>query len=77
MNELLAQPGARLFQFEAEGGRCNLDSRRLNALHPAHLGDEFTAKDFRTWGGTLLAAIELAEHDPPRARPRRSGASRP
>ena len=26
-----------------------------------YLGDEFTAKDFRTWGGTLLAAIYLAE----------------
>ena len=28
----------------------------------AYLGDEFTAKDFRTWGGTLIAAIALAEH---------------
>jgi len=27
------------------------------------MGDDFTAKDFRTWGGTLLAAIELAERD--------------
>ncbi len=26
-----------------------------------YLGDEFSAKDFRTWGGTLLAAIYLAE----------------
>ena len=26
------------------------------------MGDEFTAKDFRTWGGTLLAASELARH---------------
>jgi DNA topoisomerase-1 len=28
------------------------------------MGDDFTAKDFRTWGGTLLAAIELAERGP-------------
>ena len=27
-------------------------------------GEDFTAKDFRTWGGTLLAAIALAEHGP-------------
>ena len=27
-----------------------------------HLGEEFTAKDFRTWGGTLHAAITFAEH---------------
>jgi DNA topoisomerase-1 len=65
MKELLAQPGARLFQFEAEGGRYNLDCRRLNDYIRIHLGEEFTAKDFRTWGGTLLAAIEFAEHEPP------------
>jgi DNA topoisomerase-1 len=65
MKELLAQPGARLFQFEADGARCNLDSRRLNDYIRAHLGEEFTAKDFRTWGGTLLAAIELANHAGP------------
>ena len=65
MKELLAQPGARLFQFEAEESRCNLDCRRLNDYIRAQLGEEFTAKDFRTWGGTLLAAIEFAEHDLP------------
>jgi len=37
---------------------------RLNDYVRAHLGDEFTAKDFRTWGGTLLAAIALAERGP-------------
>ena len=65
LRELLALPGARLFQFEVDGERSNLDSRRLNAYIREHLGDEFTAKDFRTWGGTMLAAIELAEHDLP------------
>jgi DNA topoisomerase I len=28
------------------------------------MGDDFSGKDFRTWGGTLLAAIALAEHGP-------------
>ena len=65
MKELLAQPGARLFQFESDGSRSNLDSRRLNSYIQRQLGEEFTAKDFRTWGGTLLAAIELAEHGTP------------
>ncbi len=65
MKELLAQPGARLFQFELDGGRSNLDSRRLNHYIRTHLGAEFTAKDFRTWGGTLLAAVELADHAAP------------
>jgi DNA topoisomerase-1 len=65
MKELVAQPGARLFQFEADGVRCNLDSRRLNAYIRRYLGEEFTAKDFRTWGGTLLAAVEFADHPLP------------
>jgi DNA topoisomerase-1 len=66
VRELLALPGPRLFQFVLEdGSRCNLDGRRLNAYIKEHLGPEFTSKDFRTWGGTLVAAIELAEHGPP------------
>jgi DNA topoisomerase-1 len=65
MKELIAQPGARLFKFEQDGGFCNLDQRRLNAYVRIHLGEEFTAKDFRTWGGTLTAAVELARHPPP------------
>jgi DNA topoisomerase-1 len=65
MKELLAQPGARLFKFEVDGGYCNLDQRRLNSYIRTHLGEEFTAKDFRTWGGTLTAAVELAQHAPP------------
>jgi DNA topoisomerase-1 len=64
MRELLALPGRRLFQFENGDGLCNLDSRRLNAYIRAHMGDGFSAKDFRTWGGTLIAAVELAEHGP-------------
>jgi DNA topoisomerase-1 len=33
----------------------------LNEYVRSYLGDEFTAKDFRTWGGTLIAALRLAE----------------
>jgi DNA topoisomerase I len=66
MRDLLALPGARLFQFTTEdGGRCVLDQRRLNGYIKEHLGPEFTAKDFRTWGGTLVAAIALAQREPP------------
>jgi DNA topoisomerase-1 len=67
MRELVRLPGSqRLFRYECgDGENANLDARRLNDYIGAYLGDEFTAKDFRTWGGTLLAAIELAEHDPP------------
>jgi DNA topoisomerase-1 len=66
MRELIALPGTRLFQYRLpDGTTCKLDQRRLNEYVKAYLGDEFTAKDFRTWGGTLIAAIELAQHDPP------------
>jgi DNA topoisomerase-1 len=36
----------------------------LNDYIREHMGEEFTAKDFRTWGGTLLAAVALAERRP-------------
>lgn len=65
LKELIALPGARLFKFERNGAYCNLDQRRLNVYLREHLGEEFTAKDFRTWGGTLTAAIELAQHPLP------------
>jgi DNA topoisomerase I len=61
MKELLTLKGARVFQYEWEGGRYNLTSKRLNDYVKLHLGDEFSAKDFRTWGGTLQAAIAFAE----------------
>lgn len=62
IEELLDLPrGSRLFRYEWEGGLCSLNGARLNEYVREYLGDEFTAKDFRTWGGTLIAAIELAE----------------
>lgn len=56
--------GSRLFRYRLDGELRNLTADRLNAYISLHLGDGFTAKDFRTWGGTLLAAVALAEHGP-------------
>jgi len=65
VNELLELPGGpRLFRYESDGGVCNLTGAKLNEYIRDYLGDEFTAKDFRTWGGTLIAAIVFAEHGP-------------
>ncbi|MGZ6728036.1 MAG: DNA topoisomerase IB [Gaiellaceae bacterium] len=62
MRELLAAPGGRrLFRYRNGDGLCSLTGRRLNDYIQEHMGEEFTAKDFRTWGGTLLAAVGLAE----------------
>ena len=70
IKELLALPGGtRLFRYDWEGGLCPLNGARLNDYVRTYMGDEFTAKDFRTWGGTLLAAVGLAERGPAETEP--------
>jgi DNA topoisomerase-1 len=65
VRELLRIPGGRrLFRYEWEGDLYNLTGKRLNDYVRIYLGEQFTAKDFRTWGGTLTAAIGLAERGP-------------
>jgi DNA topoisomerase I len=66
VKELLALPGGRqLFRYVWDDNVCALTGARLNDYVREYLGDEFTAKDFRTWGGTLIAAIAFAECGPP------------
>ena len=63
VRELLELPGGRrLFRYERDGELYNPMGRRLNEYIQRYMGEEFSAKDFRTWGGTLQAAIELAEY---------------
>jgi DNA topoisomerase-1 len=57
--------GSRLLRFDRDGSPANLSAPLLNAYIAENLGGDFTAKDFRTWGGTLTAALSLAEHGPP------------
>jgi DNA topoisomerase I len=52
------------FRFEREGETTILTGELLNTYVVEHLGEGFTTKDFRTWGGTLTAAVELAQHEP-------------
>jgi DNA topoisomerase-1 len=62
MRQLLATPGGRrVFRYRWQDGLVNLTSVRLNDYVRRYLGEDFTAKDFRTWGGTLTAAIAFAE----------------
>ena len=56
--------GSRLFRYERDGETFNLTSDLLNDYLGENMGNGFTAKDFRTWGGTLLAATKLATHGP-------------
>ncbi len=54
-------PGYELFQYIDEaGGRRTIDAADVNAYLKAIAGNEFTAKDFRTWAGTVLAARALS-----------------
>jgi DNA topoisomerase-1 len=54
--------GSKLFEYyDAEGKVRHIRPRDVNEYIKAATTSEFSAKDFRTWGGTLLAAIELAE----------------
>ncbi|HEX8686662.1 MAG TPA: hypothetical protein VF654_09170, partial [Pyrinomonadaceae bacterium] len=54
--------GSKLFQYVGEDGRVRpVTPRDVNDYIKAAAGPEFSAKDFRTWGGTLMAATELAE----------------
>ena len=53
-------PGQELFQYVDESGeRRAIDSGDVNAYLQIITGDDFTAKDFRTWAGTVLAALAL------------------
>ena len=61
---LQGTPGVRLFRYELDGRLRNLSDRRLNDYIKEYMGADFSGKDFRTWGGTLLAAIAFAERGP-------------
>ncbi len=58
-------PGSSLFEYiDEEGKPQSLESGDVNEYLRSISGGEFTAKDFRTWGGTCLAADFLLEQLP-------------
>ena len=55
-------PGSQLFQYVDQDGRVrDITSSHVNVYLRAAMGRAFTAKDFRTWAGTVLAAQALDE----------------
>jgi DNA topoisomerase I len=53
-------PGYELFQYVDESREvCGIDSADVNQYIREISGQDFTAKDFRTWAGTVLAARDL------------------
>jgi len=57
-------PGQELFGYEDETGATrDVTSQDVNDYLREITGDDFTAKDFRTWAGTVLAAVALREFE--------------
>jgi DNA topoisomerase-1 len=63
MKDLKAVGGARkLFNYLDENGKAHpIKPKDINDYLKSVTAPEFSAKDFRTWGGTILAALELAD----------------
>jgi DNA topoisomerase I len=58
-------PGHELFEYvDEEGVNRDVTSEDVNAYLREITGQDFTAKDFRTWGGTVLALFALARMEP-------------
>jgi DNA topoisomerase-1 len=65
VRELLETPGPRLFRYRTEEGAwADLTARDVNEYLQAVVGVPYSAKDFRTWGGTLRLATILADLGP-------------
>jgi len=55
-------PGYEIFKYPDENGKViDVKSEDLNQYIREIMGDEFSAKDFRTWSGTMIAAMALDE----------------
>jgi DNA topoisomerase-1 len=62
-------PGEDLFQYLDDAGEvCDVNSTHVNEYLRAMTGATFTAKDFRTWGGTVVAAEALVDIGPPTSK---------
>ena len=60
VKQLQELPGQEVFQYlDEEGERHRVTSDDVNEYLREITGEEFTAKDFRTWAGTVLAAMAL------------------
>lgn len=56
IKQLDEMPGYEIFRYlDEDGDLHNVSSQNVNEYIKEFMGDDFTAKDFRTWGGTLLA----------------------
>jgi DNA topoisomerase-1 len=64
--DMLTTPGLRLFRYRDGKRWTNIDAREVNDYIEEIAGFPYTAKDFRTWGGSLRAATVLSDLGPAR-----------
>ncbi|MBW3629705.1 MAG: DNA topoisomerase IB [Gemmatimonadetes bacterium] len=65
MKQLQKLPGTRLFRYYDEDGKLrNVTAREVNTYLKEILGEKYTSKDMRTWGGTVRAAVILSDLGP-------------
>jgi len=65
MRAMRELPGQHLFKYRnADGDLCPITSDDVNAYIREAMGKQFSAKDFRTWAGTMSAARALRDMDP-------------
>ena len=65
IRQLQDLPGQKVFQYLDENGeRHHVTSDDVNEYLHEITGEAFTAKDFRTWAGTVMAAMALQAQDP-------------
>jgi DNA topoisomerase IB len=58
----------RLLAYREYGGWHEVHAREINERFTELAGEEFTAKDLRTWNATVLAAVAFADTEPPASR---------
>lgn len=57
-------PGYEIFRYQDKNGQMHdLHATDVNQYIKTHMGEDFTAKDFRTWGGTLLATSAIIKDE--------------
>ena len=61
VRKLLKAPGAEVFKFQNGNNEfVDINNRHINEYIKEIMGEKFSAKDFRTWAGTIICACALA-----------------
>lgn len=62
------RPRSRVLTYRAEDGQREVRAEDINGYLKDLIGEEFTAKDLRTWNATVHAAVALADFEPPESK---------